>query len=251
MAYQEVLGKLILEDEIITNYNKQLYVFEGLDNVGKTTIINAVMKRLKERFGEDNVVYVAFPDKTSVLSQEAFLTSDSIEGYLLMLASNIKHYKEHVSRLLYEGYVVVCDRWFISNLLYQPIMMYLKENPKHTDTVNREIQHLISLGLEALQYANIPLPRATFLVNASKERRKDFMACSGDKVMIEHDHVSLKYHDLFVNTLKYLTEHGITSRYLAIIENEGSIEMETAKAVGIVDYLVSTSLRDPLSKSNE
>lgn len=251
MAYQEVLGNLVLEDEIITNYNKQLYVFEGLDNVGKTTIINVVMKRLKERFGEDNVVYVAFPDKTSILSQEAFLSSTSIEGYLLMLASNIKHYKEHVSRLLYEGYIVVCDRWFISNLLYQPLMMYLKDNPKPTDTVNREIQHLISLGLGVLSYANIPLPRATFLVNASKERRKDFMACSGDKVMIEHDHVSLKYHDLFVSTLKYLTEHGIPSRYLAIIENEGSIEMETAKAVGIVDYLVSTSLKDPLPKSSE
>ena len=251
MAYKEVLGKLVLEDETITNYNKQLYVFEGLDNVGKTTIINVVMKRLKERFGEDNVVYIAFPDKTSILTQEGFLNSSEIEGYLLMLAANIKHYKEHVSLLLEEGYVVVCDRWFISNLLYQPIMMYLKEHPNPVDHVNREIQHLISLGLGVLSYANIPNPRATFLVNATKERRKDFMAMSGDKPMIAHDHVSLKYHDLFVDTLKYLTEHGIPSRYLAIIENEGSIEMETTKAIGIVDYLVSTSLKDPLPKSNE
>ena len=110
-------------------YMSRFIAVEGLDNVGKGAVIASLEKAMKERYGEDKVVVVPFPDKSSPLVQAAFQNAHNHAGMLLMLAANYLHFKNEVYPHLREQKYVIADRYIWSNMVYQSLGI---EGPKAT-----------------------------------------------------------------------------------------------------------------------
>ena len=98
-------------------YQKPFIVFEGGDNVGKTTQAKLLAEYLKEK-GED--VYLTFePTKETDYGREVRVATNltNLERTCLMIADRRWHVKK-IKERLNDGYVVICDRYYWSSLAY-------------------------------------------------------------------------------------------------------------------------------------
>lgn len=100
---------------------KSLIVFEGLDQSGKKTQVELLIKNLKERGYQ--VEKMAFPDYNTTIGKEikAFLrgeTEYNVHVRHILYAANRWERKEDIERWLDEEKFVIVDRYSSSNLAY-------------------------------------------------------------------------------------------------------------------------------------
>ena len=99
------------------------YVFEGIDGCGKTTLINALKLRLKDKF----FYFTKEPFGTSLSNNikkiltDVTLENDYISQYLFFAAERSYHIKTIIQPYLNKNYNVISDRFFYSSLVYQGI----------------------------------------------------------------------------------------------------------------------------------
>ena len=100
--------------------------FEGGECTGKTSIIIELEKALKEKgykvivTREPGGIDIAEQIRNIILNPENTKMTSETEA-LLYAASRTQHLKEKVIPALEEGYVVLCDRYLDSSLVYQGI----------------------------------------------------------------------------------------------------------------------------------
>lgn len=106
-----------------------IYVFEGIDNVGKTTVVRNLQEKICESMGCDCVI-VAFPgNEPGTLGSlvydihhnqskyfDAPLNETSLQ--LLHIASHIDLLQRKLSKLSAEGCIVLLDRYWWSTYVY-------------------------------------------------------------------------------------------------------------------------------------
>ncbi|WP_307742489.1 dTMP kinase [Caldicellulosiruptor sp. DIB 104C] len=101
-------------------------VFEGNDGSGKSTQILKVEKYLKEKGYK--VVTTREPGGTEVgfrirkLLLDPAYKMDGLTEALLLAADRNEHVKNVLIPALEDGYVVVCDRYILSSIVYQGIV---------------------------------------------------------------------------------------------------------------------------------
>lgn len=100
---------------------KSLMVFEGLDQSGKKTQVELLVKNLKERGYQ--VEKMAFPDYNTPIGKEikAFLLGEkeyNVHVRHILYAANRWERKEDIERWLDEEKFVLVDRYSSSNLAY-------------------------------------------------------------------------------------------------------------------------------------
>lgn len=115
-------------------------VFEGIDGSGKSTVSELVYHRLALNSGRP-VIYTAEPSDGKIGQViRSYLradckTSDPSAVALLFAADRRMHYYDVVEPALKKGYVVICDRFRLSGLAYQPASGVDAEWLYHIDQV--------------------------------------------------------------------------------------------------------------------
>ena len=97
--------------------------FEGGEGSGKTTIINALVKKLENKYSiltsrEPGGVKIAEDIRNIILNPENTSMCYETEA-LLFAASRMQHLKEKIIPALNSGKLVLCDRYLDSSLVYQ------------------------------------------------------------------------------------------------------------------------------------
>lgn len=184
--------------------NKQyptLIVIEGLDNVGKSTIIGKLQDELSSHLNSAECKYFSLPNRHNVLTTKAFNNNDNMIGFYSMMASNMETIRDLILPELEKGNWVIVDRWFASTMTYQTLIPYLKqglpENEAYVKAHNlmQSMMYMMSYGIQ---------PGFIINIQSSKELRSKFthMKESEDSTLIiEEDRMSLKHHDLFASMM--------------------------------------------------
>ncbi|WP_279006272.1 dTMP kinase [Thomasclavelia cocleata] len=111
------------------NNKSTIFIFEGIDHVGKTTIINLVKKCLEEKYGLSCAV-ISFPGKEKNTlgslvydihhNREKYFNYDinNISIQLLHVASHIDNIITKVLPSIEDGKIILLDRFWWSTLAY-------------------------------------------------------------------------------------------------------------------------------------
>ena len=101
----------------------KLIVFEGADDLGKTTQIEKVYDYLLDK--NEKVVKTREPGGTKIGDRirDILLNTDEKlppkTQLLLFEADRSYHYESKLKPLLEQGYTILCDRFYLSTLVYQ------------------------------------------------------------------------------------------------------------------------------------
>jgi thymidylate kinase len=101
----------------------KLFVIEGVDGSGKTTMCESLKKELKDKYNVDaktlsipNPCGIFSDEIKSALKGETKLTSDQLQSFMIF---NMKHcMKYFIEPKLEAGTTIILDRWFYSSILY-------------------------------------------------------------------------------------------------------------------------------------
>ena len=192
-----------------TSYPGILVVVEGINGSGKTTIINELKNHLD--FSNMKSSYYKFPDRTGVLGEK-------IDGYLKgsisitskydiidMFAQNRKAVKCDIVKDLYDGKIVICDRYVFSAIAYQI--------PGHITDAKKIHRYCNVIGYFDKE---MPLPDLIYLVD-------------GDHLNKRRGIVREIFHDTTGNGAKnkkqmlYSVINNFTNRFLILKNREGSL----------------------------
>ncbi len=107
---------------IVKKYN--FITFEGIDGSGKTTIINKLKEYLESK---NQKVFVTTETKSNNSDfikkiREILMFNKDISSYtelLLFEALRRDHYEKVIKKKLDEGFIVICDRYIDSSIVYQ------------------------------------------------------------------------------------------------------------------------------------
>jgi dTMP kinase len=163
---------------------KPFIVFEGIDGAGTTTHSKALVERLTERGVQ--AVWTCEPTKTPIgtFIREVFERKhgDQLPTWrtmtLLFQADREQHC--HEIEKLRETHVVVCDRFMLSTLVYQPLQGLIETGRMTYENIDemlksREIQSRIDWVSSLNEHLLKSWPTETFLLDVSVEeaiRRK-------------------------------------------------------------------------------
>jgi len=99
--------------------------FEGGEGTGKSTQVKLLADRLSE---QGNLVHVTREPGGTDLSEKirSILKTtsniDSITEMLMLFAARREHFVKSICPLIKQGYIVLCDRFYDSSLVYQGIL---------------------------------------------------------------------------------------------------------------------------------
>ena len=99
--------------------------FEGGEGTGKSTQVRLLANKLAER---GNLVHVTREPGGTELSEKirdilkTTSNIDSITEMLLLFAARREHFIKSIYPLLEQNYIVLCDRFYDSSLVYQGIL---------------------------------------------------------------------------------------------------------------------------------
>lgn len=104
--------------------NGKMFAFEGTEGCGKSTIIKHVEEKLKKKGYKTTVIRE--PGGTSIgedirkiIFNPSYKDIDKTTELLLMLAIRNENYQNSIKLSLSKGYIVLCDRYVDSTLVYQ------------------------------------------------------------------------------------------------------------------------------------
>lgn len=146
-------------------------VFEGIDGSGKTTLCDRVRKEL-ERLGK-SVVVTQEPTHDEI---GTLIRSGAVKGIsplaesLLFVADRAVH-TERIRKLVEEGNIVICDRYFASTVAYQSAPL-----------------NGVSVNIDWLLEINMPViltPNITFLLDLDVEKSMRRVINRGEKSKFE------------------------------------------------------------------
>jgi dTMP kinase len=125
----------------------KLIVFEGADNLGKTTQIEALYSYLANE-KKLNVIKTREPGATNLGSKIREILLNSKEKIpakaqlLLFQADRNMHYETILKPYLDKGYTILCDRFYLSTLVYQHKLNGVSENSVY-DLSGFSTNHLV------------------------------------------------------------------------------------------------------------
>ena len=158
----------------------KMYVFEGLDGAGKSTVIKLVKKELIKKGVRSSKIFVtAEPTQSSIGKKIRELLSSSKDPFFdgefflsLYVLDRKHHLKKDVLPALHAGKLVLCDRFKYSTLVYQSIQGI---NPKDIVKLHKEM-----IAPDIVFVLDLPVDSALERLSrsrASKDvfEKKDFM----------------------------------------------------------------------------
>jgi len=98
-------------------------VVEGIDKVGKTTLIENLKCKFKEHQPNTKLVVYRFPDRTTstgkIISDylEKKIELSNIDIFTLFAKNRLEKYDEMLN-FITNGYIVICDRYIYSGIVY-------------------------------------------------------------------------------------------------------------------------------------
>lgn len=115
------------------NHKFYMLCIEGVDGTGKNTLSKAIVSRLREILGETAVKFMTAPDYDGVYGKaiKSILTSvdyDAVNDPYSVQTISTLFSMDRISRIrplvlnpefLEETTIIVCDRWFYSNFMFQ------------------------------------------------------------------------------------------------------------------------------------
>lgn len=118
------------------------FVIEGLDGAGKTSVLQEVRKLLlKDGFYSSKIVVTAEPTNSAfgqrirhLLSSKKTIKSGAEEFLELYVLDRKHHLKSVILPALFDGKIVLCDRYKYSTLVYQSLQGI---NPKKIAKVHK------------------------------------------------------------------------------------------------------------------
>ncbi|KIO29902.1 hypothetical protein M407DRAFT_69846 [Tulasnella calospora MUT 4182] len=98
-------------------------VIEGLDRSGKSTQAGIIHKKLAERFGDQRVKLIKFPDRTTPIGKmiDSYLRSQSDlddQAIHLLFSANRWEVASSILSDLQNGITIVCDRYVYSGVAF-------------------------------------------------------------------------------------------------------------------------------------
>lgn len=101
--------------------------FEGGEGVGKTTQVRLLYEKLVEMGFKVRLTREPGGDDVgekirNILKSSSIASMDSMCETLLLFAARRDHFVKIISPLLKQGYVVICDRFYDSSLVYQGLL---------------------------------------------------------------------------------------------------------------------------------
>ena len=103
-------------------------VFEGIDHCGKTVMIDALKRYVRQNLPDKKIIFTrepgGFDDKFVDQIREILLNPENdicpeAEAYLY--AANRAQHTRQMKKYLEQGYTVICDRYYHSSLAYQGV----------------------------------------------------------------------------------------------------------------------------------
>ena len=141
-----------------------LVVLEGGDGVGKTTQVKKLFDHVKSRDKYQDVLVTREPTWRANklrehLENESNPFAHGKRDALLFVEDRMLHYRDQIAPSVAQGVVVICDRFSLSNLVYQSAQ-------------GVPLPRLIDMHMEA----GILAPDITFHLDVSKEVAAESMA---------------------------------------------------------------------------
>jgi dTMP kinase len=164
-----------------------LYVFEGINGSGKTTVLQAVAERLRARRGDASVVTLCNPTSGPVgLEIRRFVAEQREKGFpiffskseetmnfarrlAVLFAADRHQQQDEILAHIRAGKVVLCDRYSLSTLVYQCAMV----GEVHFDG---ELAKLIRNLHEGLL-----TPRTTFIIDVPVDVARGRLLARGER----------------------------------------------------------------------
>lgn len=204
---------------MIVNMKKAgIFIFEGIDNVGKTTVIKSVKERLQNEFGVECVV-IAFPGNEEhtlgkmvydIHHQKKYFKEkmNEISLQLLHIAAHIDLIERKIKALLpKENIIILLDRFWWSTYVYG-----LASN------INKRMVNAI-VEPERIYWEKINIDKIFLL---ERENRLHDYSEEKEKIIVEqYRNMALKYE----NTI--------------IMENDGELNTITTQ---IVNYILENGI---------
>lgn len=142
--------------------------FEGIEGSGKTTQAKLLMERLKKE--GIKVIYTYEPGDTEVGQRIRDILLDSeirinpLSELFLYFADRIQHIEEKIKPYLDRGFIIICDRFTDSTMVYQgyargiPVKLIRQLNRIMLNEIKPDLTVLldlpVSVGLERNQKTN-------------------------------------------------------------------------------------------------
>ncbi|MDQ0258007.1 dTMP kinase [Evansella vedderi] len=170
--------------------------FEGGEGAGKTTVLHAIKEKLANS-GEKVMVtrepggsVIAEKIREIILNPE-HTEMDARTEALLYTAARRQHLVEKVIPYLRDGYIILCDRFIDSSLVYQGVARKIG------------IEEVLNINLFATEGL---MPQKTFFFDIEPEVGLQRIAAHGDREFNRLDQEALEFHLMVRQAYKELTE---------------------------------------------
>jgi dTMP kinase len=159
--------------------NGGFIVFEGADGAGTTTQSKLLAEELEKRFGPENVIWTCEPSTgpigafiRTILRGEVDRTPGNEAMKLLFTTDRLDHIETDISPALSAGKWVVCDRFYLSTLVYQGATDILGRFGDRI-SVGMRLEHLQTMRTEMENRMKLkfpfPFPDVTLILDVNPD----------------------------------------------------------------------------------
>lgn len=103
----------------ISGMNGAFFVFEGIDGSGKTTLCENLGKALAREGRKVHVTQEPTHDEIGSFIRNGTVKGISQKAEALLFVADRAIHTDRIRKLVEEGYIVLCDRYFASTVAYQ------------------------------------------------------------------------------------------------------------------------------------
>ena len=142
-----------------------IIVLDGMDGVGKNTQSKLIIEKLKEK--HDKVAMFSFPnyDSDSSILVRKFLSGevklDNVFAVSIAYAlDRYITYTKDIKKLYEKGYIIVLDRFYLSNILYQLHKI---------ETYGRKMEYIDFVRRLEIESLELPIPDKSIILYSDPE----------------------------------------------------------------------------------